>query len=64
MITAEQMHEACNKEWNENYSHGEYCHEQSFRWGFQEGVEFVEKEMLEKLSQYLNEIIKFIPLKN
>ena len=47
MITAEQMHEACNKEWNENYSHGEYCHEQSFRWGFQEGVEFVEKEMLQ-----------------
>ena len=33
MITVDQMHKACDQEYKENYSKGEYCHEQSFKWG-------------------------------
>jgi hypothetical protein len=32
----EQMHAAASEEYQKNYSTGEYCHEQSFLWGFQE----------------------------
>lgn len=53
-ITVEQMNNACDKEYNENYSHGGYCHEQSFRFGFQEGTEFAEKELMNKVIYYLN----------
>ena len=46
----EQMYAAASEEYQKNYSTGEYCHEQSFIWGFQEGVEFSEathgKELL------------------
>lgn len=52
-ITVEQMNEACDNEYNENYSHGGYCHEQSFRFGFQEGVEYAEKQILNKVQKYL-----------
>ena len=52
-ITVEQMNEACDNEYNENYSHGGYCHEQSFRFGFQEGVEYAEKQILNKVKGYL-----------
>lgn len=52
-IEVEQMSDACDKTYSEDYSHGEYCHEQSFRWGFQEGVEFVEKEFVDRLKEYL-----------
>ena len=44
------MHAAASEEYKNNYSTGEYCHEQSFIWGFQEGVELAEsnsgKELL------------------
>ena len=44
------MHAAASEEYKNNYSTGEYCHEQSFLWGFQEGVELAElnagKELL------------------
>lgn len=57
-IDVEQMNEACTQEYNENYAHGGYCHEQSFRFGFQEGVEFAENEMkeiiLDKVEEFLN----------
>lgn len=46
----EQMHAAASEEYKNNYSTGEYCHEQSFLWGFQEGFELAEsnsgKELL------------------
>lgn len=46
----EQMYTAASEEYQKNYSTGEYCHEQSFIWGFQEGVELSEathgKELL------------------
>ena len=35
---------ACDKRYAEEYAHGEYCHEQSFKWGFQEGVDWLEKQ--------------------
>lgn len=35
--------DACDKRY-EGYAEGEYCHEQSFKWGFQEGVEWLEKQ--------------------
>ena len=44
------MYAAASEEYKNNYSTGEYCHEQSFLWGFQEGVELAEsnsgKELL------------------
>lgn len=48
-ISVEQMNEACDNEYKENYAHGEYCHEQSFRWGFQEGLEFAERMLVDAL---------------
>lgn len=49
-MDVEQMHAAASEEYKNNYSTGEYCHEQSFLWGFQEGVELAElnsgKELL------------------
>jgi GNAT superfamily N-acetyltransferase len=36
--------DACDKRYSEEYAHGEYCHEQSFKWGFQEGVEWFEEQ--------------------
>lgn len=44
------MYTTASEEYKKNYSTGEYCHEQSFLWGFQEGFEFSElnagKELL------------------
>lgn len=44
------MYAAASEEYENNYSTEEYCHEQSFLWGFQEGVELAEansgKELL------------------
>ena len=40
--------DACNKRYSEEYSKGEYCHEQSFKWGFQEGVDWLEKQNEQK----------------
>lgn len=36
--------DACDKRYSEEYAHGEYCNEQSFKWGFQEGVDWLEKQ--------------------
>lgn len=52
-ISIEQMNEACDNEYKENYAHGEYCHEQSFRWGFQEGLEFAERILVDALDNKL-----------
>ena len=52
-IEVEQMNDACDKIYSEDYSHGGYCHEQSFRFGFQGGVEFVEREFIDRLKEYL-----------
>lgn len=56
-IDVEQMNEACTHEYNKNYAHGGYCHEQSFIWGFQEGVEFCENEMIDKACDIFNKIL-------
>ena len=34
-----KIDDACDNRYLEEYAHGEYCHEQSFKWGFQEGVD-------------------------
>lgn len=36
----ETMYEKSEEIYNEEYSKGEYCHEQSFKWGFQEGFDY------------------------
>ena len=36
----EAMYNESERIYNEEYSTGEYCHEQSFKWGFQEGFDF------------------------
>lgn len=33
-MDVEQMHAAASEEYKNNYSTGEYCHEQSFLWDF------------------------------
>ena len=45
-IRFEDIYMASEEEYKNNYSHGEYCHEQSFKWGFQEGVDYCEFEIL------------------
>lgn len=45
--------DACDKRYSEEYANGEYCHEQSFKWGFQEGVEWLEKQGEQK-HQYIS----------
>ena len=42
--------DACDKRYAEEYAQGEYCHEQSFKWGFQEGVDWLEEQGEQKLS--------------
>lgn len=42
--------DACDKRYAEEYAQGEYCHEQSFRWGFFEGVEWCEKQGSQNLA--------------
>ena len=39
----ETMYNESERIYNEEYSTGEYCHEQSFKWGFQEGFDFAMK---------------------
>lgn len=39
----ETMYNESERVYNKDYSTGEYCHEQSFKWGFQEGFDFAMK---------------------
>ena len=48
-MDVEQMHAAASEEYKNNYSTGEYCHEQSFLWGFQEGVELAKSNSSKEL---------------
>ena len=44
----EKMYIESEKRYEEEYSKGEYCHKQSFKWGFQEGCDYAhENEKLE-----------------
>jgi hypothetical protein len=52
-IDAYKLYGASTKEYDKNYSHGEYCHRQSFEWGFQEGSKWTEIEMLNQMEDYL-----------
>ena len=47
--------DACDKRYSEEYSHGEYCHEQSFKWGFQEDVDWLEKQDEQKSTKWSEE---------
>jgi len=47
--------DACDKRYAEEYAHGEYCHEQSFKWGFQEGVDWLEKQGEKKSAEWSEE---------
>ena len=49
----ETMYNESERVYNEEYSTGEYCHEQSFKWGFQEGSKWTEIEMLNQMEDYL-----------
>ena len=39
-LAEEEVFIKANDIYNEEYSKGEYCHEQSFKWGFQEGYNY------------------------
>lgn len=47
MIEFEELYNESERIYKKDYSTGEYCHEQSFKWGFQEGVNFAEKKLTE-----------------
>lgn len=60
-MDVEQMHAAASEEYKNNYSTGEYCHEQSFLWGFQEGFELAKSDSGKELlyvAQKTSEITK------
>ena len=42
--------------YQKDYSTGEYCHEQSFKWGFQEGYEATEKNLILKAKRWITKI--------
>jgi len=50
--------DACDKRYSEEYAEGEYCHEQSFKWGFQEGVEWLERQGEQKPKFRIGDVIK------
>lgn len=54
-IDVEKMSVASASEYEKIYSCGEYCHSQSFMWGFQEGVEYCENVLYKKMLRYLQE---------
>lgn len=61
-MDVEQMHTSALEEYKKNYSTGEYCHEQSFLWGFQEGVEYMESEsksLLDNAKELYNSIEEY-----
>ena len=61
-MNVEQRHTAASEEYKKNYSTGEYCHEQSFLWGFQEGVDYMEsagKSLLDNAKELYNSIEEF-----
>ena len=66
-MDVEQMHAAASEEYENNYSTGEYCHEQSFLWGFQEGFELAEsnsgKELLYVAQKTTERIKKELKIK-
>ena len=49
----EAMYNESERIYNEEYSTGEFCHEQSFKWGFQEGFQFSNKKMIDKACEWL-----------
>lgn len=57
--------DACDKRYSEEYAHGEYCHEQSFKWGFQEGVDWLEKQgkkidVIENFDTYFEKQVSYL----
>ena len=53
MDEIEMLHSAMKREYNANYKHGEYCHEQSFSWGFQEGYKKGKEVFKENVLKFL-----------
>ena len=60
--------DACEHRYAEEYAHGECCHQQFFRWGFQEGVDWLEKQSEQKSAEWhredeqnLNVCLGYIP---
>lgn len=52
----EELDEGCQETWKEKgYSRGQYCHKQSFQWGFQEGVQWAESRILAKCETLENQ---------
>lgn len=39
-------YQAAENKYESEYSKGEYCHKQSFLWGFQEGIEYIKQQKL------------------
>jgi len=47
----EDMYEASKQCYDSKYNKDEYCHEQSFKWGFQEGAEWREEKVKQEWSE-------------
>ena len=53
----EAMYNESERIYNEEYSTGEYCHEQSFKWGFREGFDFAKNVMIERACKWIKKEI-------
>ena len=52
LLKAEEIY---NEDYNPNTSDDyQYCHEQSFKWGFQEGCDWKKKQMIDKARKWLS----------
>lgn len=61
----EAMYDESERIYNEEYSTGEFCHEQSFKWGFQEGFDFAKKVMIEKSYMWMRQhFMEFVKIEN
>lgn len=49
------MHQAADDIYEKDYSEGDHCHQQSFKWGFQEGVEWKTEKLLEDVFDWVYE---------
>ena len=56
----EDMYEASKQCYDSKYNKDEYCHEQSFKWGFQEGAEWREEKAKQEWSEEDNEHLERI----
>lgn len=57
MDRVKQIWDAQEKAYHKTMEDEQYCHHESFRWGFEQGVDWAEKDMIERACKWLKERI-------